>query len=66
MSHLSPSFLLNTTRVAKRTLFPNGYPGPPAAEPSLEEQAKVRACLVSWRPAGPLCLSHFLLLMSLD
>lgn len=56
MSHLSPSFLLTTMRLAKRTLFPNGYPGSSPPEPSPEEQSEVRARLVSWRPVG--VLSH--------
>ncbi|RDB28457.1 PXA domain protein 1 [Hypsizygus marmoreus] len=51
---LSPAFILSTTRTAKRTLFPNGYPGPTPPEPSLEEQAEVRARLVAWRPSSAL------------
>jgi hypothetical protein len=49
------------THLAKRTLFPNGYPGPQPPDPSPEEQAEVRARLVSWRPVGVLCMSLFLL-----
>lgn len=54
MNQLSPAFILSTTRTAKRTLFPNGYPGPPPIEPSLEEQAEIRARLVAWRPSSAL------------
>ncbi|KAF9455561.1 PXA domain-containing protein, partial [Collybia nuda] len=53
-SFFSPAFLLNITRISKRTLFPNGYPGPPPIEPTPEEQAEVRARLVAWRPSGTL------------
>ncbi|GLB36367.1 putative PXA domain containing protein [Lyophyllum shimeji] len=53
-SQLSPAFILSTTRTAKRTLFPNGYPGPPPIEPTPEEQAEIRARLVAWRPSGAL------------
>ncbi|KAF5337075.1 hypothetical protein D9611_003380 [Ephemerocybe angulata] len=55
---LSPSFILNIARISKRTLFPNGYPGPPPIDPSPEEQAQIRAKLVAWRGKGP--LSHLL------
>ncbi|PPQ98871.1 hypothetical protein CVT24_003502 [Panaeolus cyanescens] len=55
-SFLSPQFLLNTTRIAKRTMFPNGYPGPPPIEPTPEEQAEIRAKLVAWRGSGGLAL----------
>ncbi|KAG5648148.1 hypothetical protein DXG03_006102 [Asterophora parasitica] len=51
---LSPAFILSTTRTAKRTFFPNGYPGPPAIEPTPEEQAEIRARLIAWRPSGAL------------
>lgn len=54
---LSPSFILNITRLSKRTLFPNGYPGPPPIIPTLEEQAEIRAKLVAWRGRGPICTS---------
>ena len=53
---LSPAFILNITRLSKRTLFPNGYPGPPPIDPSPEEQAEIRARLVAWRPRGPICM----------
>ena len=53
-SLLSPSFILSTTRTAKRNLFPNGYPGPPPVEPSPEEQAEIQSRLIAWRPAGAL------------
>ncbi|KDR85209.1 hypothetical protein GALMADRAFT_53222 [Galerina marginata CBS 339.88] len=49
---LSPAFVLNTARTAKRTLFPNGYPGPQPPIPSPEEQAEWRAKLVAWRGKG--------------
>ena len=49
---LSPAFILNITRIGKRTLFPNGYPGPPPPIPSAEEQAEWRAKLVAWRGKG--------------
>lgn len=62
---LSPAFLLNTTRAAKRTLFPNGYPGPPPPDPTPEEQAETKARLIAWRPQGVLgvwaCLSDGML-----
>lgn len=54
---LSPSFILNITRLSKRTLFPNGYPGPPPTEPSPEEQAAIRAKLIAWRGRGAVCRS---------
>jgi hypothetical protein len=53
-SFLSPSFILSTTRTAKRTLFPNGYPGPPPIEPSPEEQAEIYSRLTGWKPNGVL------------
>lgn len=46
---LSPAFILNLVRLSKRTLFPNGYPGPPPIEPTVEEQLAVRERLVNWR-----------------
>jgi len=52
---LSPAFILNITRLSKRTLFPNGYPGPQPQEPTLEEQAEIRAKLVAWRGKGVMC-----------
>lgn len=54
---LSPSFILNITRLSKRTLFPSGYPGPPPIIPTPEEQAEIRAKLVAWRGKGPMCTS---------
>ncbi|KAF8912878.1 PXA domain-containing protein [Gymnopilus junonius] len=53
---LSPTFILNTTRTAKRTLFPNGYPGPSPPIPSPEEQAEWRAKLIAWRGRGSIAL----------
>ncbi|KIL70617.1 hypothetical protein M378DRAFT_183242 [Amanita muscaria Koide BX008] len=54
MTSLSSTFMLNLTRAAKRTLFPNGYPGPPMEEPTLDEQAVIRAKLIAMRPSGAL------------
>jgi hypothetical protein len=51
---LSPAFVLNIIRTSKRTLFPNGYPGPPPVDPTPEEQAELRARLVAWKPKGGL------------
>ncbi|TFK30652.1 hypothetical protein FA15DRAFT_662669 [Coprinopsis marcescibilis] len=55
---LSPIFILNIVRLSKRTLFPNGYPGPQPVEPTPEEQAELRQILISWRPKG--AISHLL------
>ncbi|TFK40946.1 PXA domain-containing protein [Crucibulum laeve] len=46
---LSPSFILNIIRLSKRTLFPNGYPGPQPPDPTAEEQAELRARLLAWK-----------------
>ena len=51
---LSPPFFLNVTRAAKSTLFPNGYPGIPMEDPTPEEQAIIRAKLISIKPTGVL------------
>ncbi|KAH9486725.1 hypothetical protein JR316_0000790 [Psilocybe cubensis] len=59
---LSPAFILNVTRTAKRTMFPNGYPGPQPPIPSPEEQAEWRARLVSWKGTGVVALLLPLLL----
>jgi hypothetical protein len=56
-SILSPGFILNLVRLSKRTLFPNGYPGPPPIEPTPDEQAAIRRRLVGWRGSGGLCMS---------
>ncbi|CAA7266642.1 unnamed protein product [Cyclocybe aegerita] len=53
---LSPAFVFNITRTGKRTLFPNGYPGPPPIDPSPEEQAEIRARLLAWRGKAGLAL----------
>ncbi|KAF9454917.1 hypothetical protein P691DRAFT_654969 [Macrolepiota fuliginosa MF-IS2] len=53
---LSPGFILNLVRLSKRTMFPNGYPGPPLIEPTAEEQMALREKLVGWRGSG--ALSH--------
>ncbi|KAJ7130111.1 PXA domain-containing protein [Mycena crocata] len=50
---LSPKLLLTTTRNAKRTLFPNGYPAPPPPDPTPEEQAQTRARLLAYRGKSP-------------
>jgi hypothetical protein len=49
---LSPALILTTIKTAKRTLFPNGYPGPLPVDPSPEEQADLRARLLAWRGKG--------------
>ncbi|KAF8807608.1 hypothetical protein BYT27DRAFT_7165507 [Phlegmacium glaucopus] len=59
---LSPAFILNITKTAKRTLFPNGYPGPPPIDPSPEEQAELIARLVAWRGKGGIGLLFPILL----
>jgi len=53
---LSPALILTTIKTAKRTLFPNGYPGPPPVDPSPEEQAELRARLLAWRGKGAIGL----------
>lgn len=55
MKVLSTSFLLKVVRIAKKTMFPNGYPAPPPIEPSPEEQAAMRAQLLAWRGTGATC-----------
>lgn len=57
LTSLSSTFVLNTTRIAKRTLFPNGYPGPPYEDPTPEEQSAIRARLTAIRPTGVLGIS---------
>ncbi|KAJ7042498.1 PXA domain-containing protein [Mycena alexandri] len=57
---LSPKLLLTTTRNAKRTLFPNGYPAPPPIDPTPEEQAQMRARLLAYRGKSPWVESHIL------
>ncbi|KDQ63855.1 hypothetical protein JAAARDRAFT_118968 [Jaapia argillacea MUCL 33604] len=42
---LSSAQITNVVRIGKRTLFPNGYPAPPPVDPSVEEQAIIRAQL---------------------
>ncbi|KAF9535806.1 PXA domain-containing protein [Crepidotus variabilis] len=54
---LSPLFILNTVKTAKKTLFPNGYPGPPPVEPTLEEQMEMRRKLEGWRGRGGVTLA---------
>lgn len=39
---LSVSSILSLVRLSKHALFPNGYPGSPLVEPSVEEQATIR------------------------
>ncbi|KAJ7597255.1 PXA domain-containing protein [Mycena floridula] len=58
MNFLSTAFLLKTTRTAKRTMFPNGYPAPPPVDPTPEEQAEIRANLIAWRGQG--ASAHFI------
>ena len=60
MTSLNSAFVLNTTRLAKRILFPNGYPGPPYEDPTLEEQTAIRAKLAAIRPTGVLGSSSVL------
>ncbi|KAI6153285.1 PXA domain-containing protein [Pisolithus tinctorius] len=43
---LSFSSMLSLVRLSKRTLFPNGYPGPPPVDPTPEEQAMIRRLLI--------------------
>ena len=43
---LSASTILSVVRLSKRTLFPNGYPGPPPVDPTAEEQVAIRKELV--------------------
>ncbi|KAJ7492870.1 PXA domain-containing protein [Mycena latifolia] len=57
---LSPKLLLTTTRNAKRTLFPNGYPAPPPIDPTPEEQAQMRARLLAYRGKSPWVETHIL------
>ncbi|KAF8633991.1 hypothetical protein AX15_001167 [Amanita polypyramis BW_CC] len=52
MTSLSSTFILNIVRLAKRTLFPSGYPAPSYEEPTSEEQAAIRAKLVGVKPTG--------------
>ena len=54
-SFLSPAFILDMVRLGKRTMFPNGYPGPPSNDPTPEEQAAIRQRLAEWRVTGSLC-----------
>ncbi|KAH7883916.1 PXA domain-containing protein [Phlebopus sp. FC_14] len=52
LSHLlytrvfSASSILSITRLCKRTLFPNGYPGTPLIEPTPEQQIIIRQQLI--------------------
>ena len=54
---LSSSFVTQMVRIAKRTLFPNGYTAIPPPDPTPEEQAAMRERLLRWRPTGPLGVS---------
>lgn len=49
---ISPLLILNVVRIGKRTLFPNGYPGPAPIDPTPEEQAQILAKLLAWRGRG--------------
>ncbi|KAH9937499.1 PXA domain-containing protein [Fomitopsis serialis] len=42
---LSPDRIAGVVRSAKRALFPEGWPAPPPPDPTLEEQAVMRAAL---------------------
>ena len=44
---LTEKNVLVVLRLCKQTLFPNGYPGPPRIIPSMDEQAALKAELVS-------------------
>ena len=54
---LSSSFITQMVRIAKRTLFPNGYTATPPPDPTPEEQAAMRERLLRWRPTGALGVS---------
>lgn len=43
---LSFPSILSLVRLSKRTLFPNGYPGPPPVDPTPEEQVMIRRRLI--------------------
>ncbi|KAG1716802.1 hypothetical protein ID866_400 [Astraeus odoratus] len=43
---LSAPSMLRIVRLSKRTLFPNGYPGPPPVDPGPEEQLVIRQQLI--------------------
>ncbi|TDL28558.1 hypothetical protein BD410DRAFT_834636 [Rickenella mellea] len=43
---LTASRLLDISRISKNTLFPNGYPGPPPIDPTVEEQLLLKEQLV--------------------
>ncbi|KZT74811.1 hypothetical protein DAEQUDRAFT_760820 [Daedalea quercina L-15889] len=42
---LSPEWIAGVVRSARRALFPEGWPGPPPPDPTLEEQVAMRATL---------------------
>ena len=44
---LSPGNLVDLIRIAKKTLFPNGYLAPPPIDPTPEEQVVIRERLVA-------------------
>jgi len=44
---LSPGRLVDIIRIAKKTLFPNGYLSPPPIDPTPEEQAAIREQLTA-------------------
>jgi hypothetical protein len=43
---LRPSLVTSIVRSAKKSLFPDGWPGPPPIEPTPEEQVEIRRALV--------------------
>ncbi|TFL06438.1 PXA domain-containing protein [Pterulicium gracile] len=52
VSARSSQTVTGIVRAAKRTLFPNGYPAPAPPDPTPEEQAAMRARLLSYQPTG--------------
>jgi len=54
---LSPQYITRIARIAKRTLFPNGYLVPSPPDPTPEEQRALKERLLKWRPRGALCTS---------
>lgn len=42
---LAPAMLANIVRNARKTLFPEGWPGPPPVDPTPEEQVEMRETL---------------------
>jgi hypothetical protein len=44
--HMGASLVTTVVQAAKKALFPDGWPGPPPLDPSLEEQVAIREELV--------------------